>query len=386
MNKISVFVFPVMMIGMLSLGGCSRTTPTGPVSGGTYVSTNGGASFVQSAGITGSDTTIARFDLGKIHRSLQDSSLLFMASGKDGMVISKDDGVSWSVVKIPLTATIDVAQAKNGVLLASGVDELGQGIVTRSIDGGVTWQTVLTLPVDKTKKSFQLIKGGSNVSASVIALEIDPRIDGRVWAGTNDGTLFAGEQYGKTWRKVVDVSSNLAQVTGDRTGAGIVRLMVSPFHDATMLVVTKDKRLLEVTGSTVTEIKVPMHFDSPSTFGVSVGTQKVLSAVYVQGYKDALLVGTDTGAIISKDKGKTWTTLKLPLDASKILSSSVVAISPTNIARIFVVADGVMYRSEDGGVSWNTTDVGPVGYSVTDISINPKNAGHMLAIVKAPAV
>ncbi|MCE9643469.1 MAG: hypothetical protein K8Q97_04135 [Candidatus Andersenbacteria bacterium] len=387
MNRVSVFALPVLMIGMLALGGCSRTTPvqqTPP--GGTYVSTSAGALFEQSVKTVNSpDTTIANYDLGKIHRSFQDSALVYIAAGKDGMVISHDDGATWATVALPLAGTIDVVQTKSGVLLASGVDSAGQGIVTRSTDGGKTWQNMLTLPIDKNSKTFQIIKGGSSAPASIIAMEADLFQPNRVWAGTNDGTIFAGEQDGRTWRKVVDITSRATQITGDRSGAGVVRLIPSPFNANDMLIITKDNRLLELKDGALTEIKVPINFDQQTPFGVSLGSQKVLSVSYVPGFKDALFVGTDTSAVVTRDGGKSWIALKLPLDASKTLSSNVVTLSPTNINRMFVIADGIVYRSEDAGNTWNTTDIGPAGYPVTDISINPANAAHMLAVVKKPS-
>ncbi|MEO6077619.1 MAG: hypothetical protein ABIP54_02440 [Candidatus Andersenbacteria bacterium] len=387
MNSISVFALPVLMIGMLALGGCSKTPAiTQAVPGGTYVSTSAGALFEQSVKTTNTpDTTIASFDLGKIHRSPQDSSFVFIAAGKDGVVLSHDDGATWTPDAIPLAGVLDVAQTKAGVLLAAGVDSATQGIVTRSTDAGKTWQNVLTLPVSKSTTSFQIIKGGSTAPATVVALEPDEFQADKVWAGTNDGTIFVGEQNGKTWRKVADITSKASQVTGDRSGAGVVRMIPSPFNKNEVLLVTKDKRLVKLQDTKITEIQVPVNFDSGTPFGVSIGSQKILSASYVPGFSDALLVGTDTGAVVTRDGGKSWIALKLPIDASKILSSVVVTLSPTNINRLFVIADGIVYRSEDGGTNWNTTDIGPAGYPVTDISINPANAAHMLAVVKKPS-
>lgn len=383
----SVFALPVLMIGVLALGGCSRATPTQQTPpGGTYVSVSAGALFEQSVKTTNSpDATIAGYDLGKIHRSVQDSALVYIAAGKDGVVVSHDDGATWATISLPLAGVIDVVQTKSGVLLASGIDTATQGIVTRSTDGGKTWQNVLTLPIDKNSKSFQIIKGGSSVPASIISMEADVFQSDRIWAGTNDGTIFAGEQDGKSWRKVIDITSRASQITGDRSGAGIVRLIPSPFNANDMVIITKDNRLLELRDGKLSDINVPIDFDSQTPFGVNFGSQKVLSASYVPGFSNALFIGTDTGAVVTRDGGKSWIALKLPLDASKTLSSIVVTLSPTNINRMFVIADGIVYRSEDGGNTWNTTDIGPAGYPVTDISINPANAAHMLAVVKKPS-
>jgi len=95
-------------------------------------------------------------------------------------------------------------------------------------------------------------------------------------------------------------------------------------------------------------------------------------------------LGSDKGAVITKDGGKTFSEIALPFDASKVVSLMVVAVSPSNTNRMLIAADGIVYRSEDGGKAWHTTSIGPVGYAITDISINPKNAARVLAVVKAP--
>lgn len=382
--RIAVLVFPLVLAPMLLLGGCSSDQKKTNTPGGAYLSTSGGASFEQAVRVSAkSDITISAFDLGKIHRSMQDPTIITIAAGANGVVLSRDDGATWQVIPIPeLASAIDAVQLPSGILIATGVDSVGQGAAVRSLDSGKSWQNVFTIPLPDKKPGIQILKGPTAGPASVIALEIDPKHTDKIWAGTNDGTILLAEQSGKVWRKVVEVASPTAAITGDRQGAAIIRLIASPVNGSDLTIITKDKRLLTLKEGNVTEVKVPEKLTAPTSFGLALGSRKVLNVSLVNGYPDALLIGSADGVVITRDKGKTYLPLQLPIDASKTFTAMALAISPKNVNRIFVALDGIVYRSEDSGTTWNTTDLGATGLRITDMSINPLNPARMLVIAK----
>lgn len=385
MNKISIITLPVVMVFSLALGGCAREEEKPVPAGGAYLSVSGGASFDQAVAGIKEGENIALYDLGKIHRSAQDPAVIFMAAGEKGIVISRDDAATWETIPTSLSGTVDVAMLRTGVLLATGIDKDGQGGVVRSLDNGKSWQNVFTLPLPQQKKTLRIIGGGSELVPTIISLEVDAKNSDMVWAGTNDGTVFSAEQSGKIWKKVAEIPTTAALVTGDRSGAAIVRLegIAAPWAD--VLMVTQDKKMLAIQDGKVSTISVPEVLESPLAFGGISGNRNILDVSLVPGFPNALIIGTDKGAVVTRDAGKTFVELQLPFDASKRVSNMVVAISPNNTNRMLVAADGVVYRSEDAGTSWQTTGVGPIGFGITDISINPKNAARVLAVLKAIA-
>ncbi len=383
MNKINVIVIPTIVVFSLALGGCSSKIVEDIPAGGVYLSTSAGASFDQSVRTIVEGKTIAEFDLGKIHRALTDANTVFMAAGEEGMVISHDDGATWEVIPTSLATTIDVAVMKSGVMLASGLDTDGRATIMRSLDRGKSWQSQFTIPLPPQKKRFQIISGGSVFATTIVALEVDPRLGDKVWAGTNDGTIFSAESSGKVWRPVAELTSSSEIVTGDRSDVGIVRMEVSSTAPNELIIVTQKKQLVRVQNGKATIVKVPESVSAPSPFGVVLDSRNILDVSFIAGFPNALLLGTDKGAVITRDGGNSFLELKLPFDASRIVSSMVVAVSPSNVNRLLIAADGIVYRSEDGGGSWNTTDVGPVGFAITDISINPGNASRVLTVLKA---
>ena len=385
MNRISIITLPVLVVFSLALGGCTREEVKSVPSGGTYLSVSGGASFDQAVTGTKENENIALYDLGKIHRSAQNPSIIFMAAGEKGMVISRDDAATWETIPTSLSGTVDVAMLHTGVLIATGIDKDGQGSVVRSLDNGKSWQNVFTLPLSQQKKTIRIIGGGSELVPAIISLEVDAQNDDMVWAGTNDGTLFSAEQSGKVWKKVAEIPTTAALVTGDRSGAAIVRLEGVAASWADVLMITRDKKMLAIKDGTVRTIAVPEVLDSPLAFGGVSGNRNILDVSLVPGFPNALIIGTDKGAVVTRDAGKTFVELRLPFDASKRVSNMVVAISPTNANRILVAADGIIYRSEDAGTAWQTANVGPIGFGITDISINPKNAARVLTVLKAIA-
>lgn len=385
--RLSVLALPLVMIPALLLGGCSSDTKKETPSGGTYLSTTAGASFEQSVQAPDlSEKNIASFDLGKIHRSLQDPNIIVIAAGGNGIVISHNDGATWQVIPIPeMAAVIDAVQLPSGIFIATGVDTVGQGVASRSLDNGKSWQNVFTIPLPDKKPGFQIIKGPTAPPATVVALEIDVKHPDKIWAGTNDGTILLAQQSGKTWRKVVEVASPTSAITGDRQGAGIIMLIASPVNGSDLTIVTKDKRLLLLKDGNVTETKVPEKLTAPTSFGLALGSRKVLNASLITGYPDALLIGSSDGAVVTRDKGKSYIPLQLPIDASKTFTSMGLAVSPKNTNRILIAIDGIIYRSEDSGTTWNTTDLGATGLRITDMSINPSNPARVLVIAKPAA-
>ena len=141
MKKIFVLTVPVVLF-VLQASGCTRSDEIQP--GGVYRSESAGASFEQSVtikNVTEEDEVqhIAGFTLGNIFRNPAKPDHILVAAYDNGIIRSEDDGQTWEVLKTPLSSTTDVLALDNGVLVASGIDEAGQGFIIRSLDDGLGW-------------------------------------------------------------------------------------------------------------------------------------------------------------------------------------------------------------------------------------------------------
>jgi photosystem II stability/assembly factor-like uncharacterized protein len=373
--SLRLIVLPLLVVAVLQLGGCTKQAAAPAPPGGTYVSTNAGAAFTQSVAVKDApNANIARFNLGVIHRLPSAPATIYIAAADKGIVFSTDDGSTWQRVATPLAITSDVAVLTNGMLVVSGVGSDGQGYILRSADQGRSWDTVHTVPVPVKSGVFQFLGGTPPASSVITSLAVDPFHSERVYAATTLGSIFVGEQSGKTWRVLYTVPSSNVGQTGN---AGIRSLQASPFRDGELLVLTNDNRLIRIRGGAQTALRIPKKGEAATNQFFDSG-RRVLSVSYIAQASNSLLAGTGDGAVLSKDDGATWQTLDIPVETNTVFNSVVVAASPTNANRIFVAINDAVYRSEDGGKSWNTFSLELPQHIITGFSVNPADAARAL--------
>jgi hypothetical protein len=175
--------------------------------------------------------------------------------------------------------------------------------------------------------------GPRNVGGRVTALGVDPNDRARIWVGTAAGGVFLTEDEGVTFRPVFD----------GQVALSVGSLAVHP---------------------TISDI-------------VYVGTGEDNGAGYVYD---------GDGVFKTTDGGETWTNVGL----SEVRRIGRLAIDPTNGERIFAAAGGDwyvpgshrgIYRSVDGGGSWQqvlfvANDAGGI-----DIAIDPANPSRVYAAI-----
>ncbi len=358
--RLLVLSLPFLIIGTLQLTGCLRRELPPPSPGGAYRSTSGGAQFDQSVRLADEKGNlvgyVASLPLRTIHRPSAAPATLFATASGEGAVVSHDDGVTWRKINQPLISITGLVALKSGVLLASGTNEAGAGLVTRSLDSGASWEDVLTIPAFKKPKSqvYEIIKPPPPPPVFVSSLALNPFQEDNIYATTSTGDLMAGEQSGKVWNNILTVSP-------------IRKVSPSPHQDGELLLVTTAGELIRAEDGQAETIELPKR-------------AKALDVIYIQQFPAAILVGSDSGVFISRDRGDTWLELPLPISTSAPLRSVVVRVSPTNPDRFLVSVDSVLYRSEDGGETWNALSLDLPNHIITDISIDPTNAARVLLV------
>ncbi|MFH1354270.1 MAG: hypothetical protein ABIH36_03185 [bacterium] len=359
--RLVAFALPFLFIGTLQLAGCASNKLPPPPPGGAYRSTSGGAQFDQSVNLvdeTGALTGyISQLSLRTIHRTSADPAIIYATAAGQGIVVSRDDGVTWQKANQPLASAMGISMIGDGVLLTSGTNDDGEGIIIRSLDSGYSWERVLTIPAfKKDKKPFfmEIIKPPPPPPVYVSTIVPNPFHQDRAYATTSTGDLLAGEQSGKVWYNILTVSP-------------IGKVFPSPHQDEELLLVTTDGKLFRSQGEEEEALTLPSG-------------AKALDAAYIKQFPDALLIGTNQGAYISRDRGVNWLKLALPISTSAPLRNIVVRVSPTNANRFLISVDSVLYRSEDGGETWNALSLNLPNHVITDISIDPQNAARVLAV------
>jgi photosystem II stability/assembly factor-like uncharacterized protein len=371
-TRTMALMLPALLLGTIQLSGCVRRGPAPPAPGGVYQSTSAGANFDQAVRLV--DRTgelignIAEVAVIAVYRPPQEPSTLFLSAGTQGVFRSRDEGNSWQRVVQPLSAVTGLVQLENGVLLAGGTNADGEGIVTRSLDNGDSWERVLTIPALHRRKRavFEVIKPPPPPPVYVSSIVIDQFNPDRVYATTSTGEVLISEQSGKLWSTLFRVQSNKRDPLTNRSIASIKRVIPSPHRTGELLLITTDGKLILVRDDEAEPTDIPI------TGGA------VIDVTFIKQFPEALLVGTDRGVLFSRDRGQNWDQLDLPISTSAPLRNTVVRVSPTNPSRLIVAVDSVVYRSEDGGQTFNTLSLGLPNHVITDISINPINAARVL--------
>jgi hypothetical protein len=216
------------------------------------------------------------------------------------------------------------------------------------------------------------------VATVVISIAPDPFNPNRLYAGTSLGNVFVGEQAAKTWRAIHSVDND--SFTSNQPKFAVADIIPSPHKAHEMLIITTAGRLYFVNAEgRQNEIKVPQQVMGGPIIGLGQ-TKTILNAAFIPQFPDALLVGVNNGAVLSRDRGVNWEQLTLPVDTLKRFNTVVVTVSPTNPNRIFVAINDAVYRSEDSGGSWNTFSLSLPNNVITDLLINPENPANVVAV------
>lgn len=369
-QRLFTILTPFLVVGTLQTAGCIRREVPPPPPGGAYISTSGGAQFDQTFRVTDEDGKLIKnlsdHGLSNIHRPVHNPTRLYVIADGTLVYISNDNGQTWQSITQPLNLIAAIVELESGILIISGSNEESDGVVMRSLDNGRSWNKVLTIPAAKKKegKFFQIIKPPPPPPVFVSSLAIDPWQNDQIYATTSTGDIVVGSESGKVWHKLLAVVGKRDPFTG-RSDAPVRKIIPSPHQKDEILIITREGDLIRAQGEERETITV-----EPAA--------AVIDAIYIPQFPEAILVGTQLGAVVTTDRGESWTQLTIPTSRTSPITNISVRVSPTNTNRIIVAVDGVVYRSENSGATWNTFSLELPNHIITDLSIDPSNAAHVL--------
>ena len=367
------FLLPVLFVGTLQLSGCLRRELPPPPPGGMYQSTSAGAQFEQAVALVGEEGgevigNIAELSIRQIHRVREEASTIYVTAGGQGVFRTRDEGATWQQVNQPLSAVTGLVQLRSGILLIGGTNTDGEGVVERSLTGGDSWERVLTIPAlhRRQRQLFEVIKPPPPPSVFVSSIVLDPFNDERIYATTSTGEVLVGEESGKVWSTLSRIQSDKRDPLTNRSIASIRDVIPSPHQAGELLLITTDGNMVLIRDSEIAAVELPK------------GAGNIVDVVFIEQFPGALFVGTDRGALFSRDRGTSWEEFDLPISTTSPVRNSVVRASPSNPSRLLIAIDSIIYRSEDGGQTFNTLSLNLPNHIITDIAINPTNAAKVL--------
>jgi len=292
-------------------------------------------------------------------------SIRLYAATRAGVIFGSDGSRQWRFLTGPRTTSpegcsnvLSVATADHGETVYAGTCSGG---VWRSSDGGRSWAeadrglpggnvAVFGLVVASDGRTvyaadeggvFRTTDAGATWSSlfapseqdyGVEAVALDPRHPDHLWAGTEGSGLYRSEDAGRRWIHV--------RGAGFPDNAWIDEIAQSPFDSADVFVSTQDD--------------VYHTRDGGAHWTIEQGPHVGLSDLTFDPLQPGRIYASDgTGEYVSRDDGVSW--VKGRGFAGQ--SYGVVA-SHGRPGLAYLIGEPVVYRTDDGGASWQPWDGG----------------------------
>jgi photosystem II stability/assembly factor-like uncharacterized protein len=319
----------IILPAIVVISGCSLTG--GGTDGGVFRSDDGGKTFSQKVSIdqNGKKGSIGAVDVLSIAVNPQNGSEVYIGTKASGILKTTDAGENWQSLKVALTTAgkvyaIAVDPSNPQTVFATVVVD-NRAKIIRSDDAGANWKDIYTESA-----------GGS----VVLSLALGPQNSQNIYAGTDQGQIIFSENGGETWRHLDWIKSKQAvyKITVDYFNSQIVYFAI--FQNGMLR--TKDGgRTFEELGKSMPSEKSKL-LNAPT---VIIADKKRQGWVYA---------GTSEGLIRSKDNGDNWDIIRtLNQPQEQIVRS--IEINPQNSDEIIFSVSQAFYKSNDGGISWMTT-------------------------------
>ena len=259
--------------------------------------------------------------------------IVFAGTDK-GLYRSEDAGMNWGLVDTPMSGssvwavTVDNADPN---LMFAGTGTPNPCGVFRSTDGGKTWEQ---RPVDIAEEC-------PNVGVPrVTGIAIDPTNHRDIWVGLEVDGLRHSSDAGDTWESINGAIPN-PDVHNVAVTGGPPRTVV--------VVVNNDVYTSDDNGANWDRLGIREVFPMTYPRGIMVQPEKPNVIFVTIGDTTPGRTGT---IMRTKDTGKTWENLSLPVEPNTAMWT--VNIQSTDPQVVFAGSRyGYLYRSDDGGDSWN---------------------------------
>jgi hypothetical protein len=258
---------------------------------------------------------------------------LVYAGTDKGLYRSENSGQSWRLVDSPLSnhcvwaLAVDAGEPE---VMYAGTGTPTPAGVFRSTDGGASWE----------QRPVEIAKECPNVGTPrVTGIAIDPVDSRNIWVGLEvDGVRYSNDR-GDTWAALDNGIPNL-DVHNVAVAGGPSKTV--------FVVVNNDVYTSSDDGVTWNSVGVRESFPWGYPRGIMVQPGNPQVVFLTVGDTTPGRIGT---VMRSKDTGKTWEDLSLPVQPNTAMW--VVNIQPFDPSVVFAGSRyGYLYRSDDGGDSW----------------------------------
>jgi photosystem II stability/assembly factor-like uncharacterized protein len=239
---------------------------------------------------------------------------------------------------------LDVADRGDGVAVAVGTF----GVIVVSEDGGANWAQ-------------------SQVPASVTLTGVHFPTPEKGWAVGHDGLILHSSDGGATWQKQLDGHQLNEQIVA------VAERIVEQVRGALEALQARedaDEYDIEDAEFMLEEAEFALE---GAMDDISTGPVRPLLDVWFRNEREGFVIGSYGMLLVTDNGGQDWTLVSDRMDNAEAFHLN--QITPTPDGKLFIAGEaGFVYRSTDGGMSWDTLEPGYEG-SFYGIVAVPDGAG-----------
>ncbi len=343
---LSMFKKMILVVGVATLlSGCSVKVPINTLSatgGSLWKSEDGGDTFKPKVKVD-EKRTIASADVLSLAIHPTNSDILYIGTMAGGLFRTRDAGEVWEPIVFPPTKNYGLAiDPTNGDhIYASGIyEEVGK--IYRSDDAGANWKEVYTEP------------GKGTV---VTALTIHPNQPNTLYAGTSEGVIIKSLDGGETWKNLTKAKGPVSRIFAERLSPQSLFAVI--FNQASISSADGGNTWVDY----ATQAQQISSINNRPQGAVSGAEDPLQAGVFYVSGKN--------GLFRTADYGKTWSPINI-IESAKKFPIRAIVVNPKNSNEISFASGKAFYKSNDGGVKWNTTQL-EIDKGVSIIMYDPQN-------------
>ncbi|RJO59264.1 hypothetical protein C4546_02695 [Candidatus Parcubacteria bacterium] len=338
------------ILALIFLSGCliqfktsSSGSGQGSGDGGVFTSTDRGETWQQKVFVSQEAqkvTTIGNTNVGFFYFHPIDPDLVYFSSIENGLWQTKNLGEAWSATALRsgYVTGFDI-DPKNPDTMYAGF----QNTVQKSVDAGVTWETIYT----------------NQPGHTINQVRVDPFDSRDIFAATSGGVLLKSEDQGVTWRIIQQFS-----------GKDLKRMQILKNDSRIMFLVTQNGILRSTDGGTSWN-------ENMSQALAKINALPVNDFVYTERNPSTMYVASNLGLVRSTDGGTSWQVVPTVIPPSTVPIQAV-AINSFDEKEIYFTAGSTFYKSQDEGATWQTLKNVPSGRLFKVLAAHPKKPGTLL--------
>lgn len=340
--------FLILILGLsLTAASCNLFSGSlGFASGdkGVFKSDDAGKSFRPANQAGNKKDALAGASVNTLVFDPRDSNIMYLGSSS-GIYRTQDGAGSWKYILTGIAVSdIAIDPYRSDVVYAAGISG-NNGKVIKTVDGGTSWIDIYTEPTS------------GNAVSSLAINQYNPLI---IVASLATGEIIRSTDEGNTWQASTDLKDRVLRL---RTGLGGSMYALAQK--------TGVYRSLDE-GKTWTALTGSITSTGFTDFSSAVSSvSQFFDMALDQRQQGVLYLGTEQGLVRTVNDGANWSFMNMPLK-NTLLRVSAVGTNPSNSNNIYAVVGSTMFKSLNGGVTWETREL-PTGQETRTILVDPQS-------------